>query len=420
MTGNPAGEAFAARLREVKDRSGQSFGTLARRMHVSTSTLHRYCSGAVVPADYAPVERLARLCGAGQEELVELHRLWVRAEALRSEGRSRGRSAARPDRGAEPAPERAAPERAVAEPDMAERVGSGGPVAAPPPPEPPLVPRESADWALGEPPGGDADGDVVALGRPGERGRRRGRWAVLAGIAALVLVVATVVNATISDGATDRGRDAAAPPPAAPLSWTARSHVWEGGCGHRYLVDRPVGEIPPPPIAQDAEPWAERLDAVHGDSTIVEATVRPDDAAGPVVIEALHIRVDERRAPLDWPAFDMSLGCGGALTPASFTVDLDAERPVARPSDGFDGDTGTELKPPGLPFAPTATEPLALRVSASTRTCDCSWYIELVWSGGGERGTLRVDDDGRPFRTSGNGEETAYQFAFETETWIGG
>ena len=35
-------EAFAQLLRELKDRSGLSYGTLAKRLHMSTSTLHRY------------------------------------------------------------------------------------------------------------------------------------------------------------------------------------------------------------------------------------------------------------------------------------------------------------------------------------------------------------------------------------------
>ena len=57
-------EQFAALLRELKDRSGRSYGVLAGKLHMSTSTLHRYCNGDAVPNEYAPVERLARLCGA--------------------------------------------------------------------------------------------------------------------------------------------------------------------------------------------------------------------------------------------------------------------------------------------------------------------------------------------------------------------
>ncbi|MYU12398.1 helix-turn-helix domain-containing protein, partial [Streptomyces sp. SID8361] len=75
--------AFAELLRGIKERSGLSYGTLAKRLHMSTSTLHRYCNGTAIPADYAPVERLARVCRATPEQLVELHRRWVLAEATR-------------------------------------------------------------------------------------------------------------------------------------------------------------------------------------------------------------------------------------------------------------------------------------------------------------------------------------------------
>ncbi|MEV5437742.1 helix-turn-helix domain-containing protein [Streptomyces sp. NPDC052682] len=83
MSEGTAAEDFAALLGELKERSGLSYGALARRLHMSTSTLHRYCNGDAVPTDYAPVERLARLCKASRDELVELHRRWVLADAVR-------------------------------------------------------------------------------------------------------------------------------------------------------------------------------------------------------------------------------------------------------------------------------------------------------------------------------------------------
>ncbi len=78
-----AGDEFAALLGRLKERSGLSYGTLGKRLHLSASTLHRYVNGDAVPVDYAPVERLARLCRATPDELVELHRLWVRADVSR-------------------------------------------------------------------------------------------------------------------------------------------------------------------------------------------------------------------------------------------------------------------------------------------------------------------------------------------------
>ncbi|MFD8725859.1 helix-turn-helix domain-containing protein [Streptomyces sp. NPDC059629] len=56
-------EQFAALLRRLKNRTDRSYGSPARRLHMNTSTLHRYCTGEAVPQDYAPVERLAAFCG---------------------------------------------------------------------------------------------------------------------------------------------------------------------------------------------------------------------------------------------------------------------------------------------------------------------------------------------------------------------
>jgi hypothetical protein len=71
-------EEFAALLRRLKARTDRSYGALARRVNMNTSTLHRYCAGDAVPLDFAPVERFAALCGATRPERLELHRLWIR------------------------------------------------------------------------------------------------------------------------------------------------------------------------------------------------------------------------------------------------------------------------------------------------------------------------------------------------------
>lgn len=80
--------AFAELLSELKDRSGRSYGVLAAKLHVSTSTLHRYCNGDAVPADFSAAERFGRLCGATGEEFVELHRRWILADEARRRSRA--------------------------------------------------------------------------------------------------------------------------------------------------------------------------------------------------------------------------------------------------------------------------------------------------------------------------------------------
>lgn len=425
-------EEFASFLRELKERSGHSYGTLARRLHTSTSTLHRYCNGRAVPARYAPVERLARLCGATPEELLELHRRWMRADALR------GREPGRPGPAAGPVPE--ARSGSVPVPDSAPRRSGFRPW---PPSAVPAVPaviavlavvlaaaayllpdrtgleRRAADGPAASAPG--TDGGTAALPSPSASRSARppspapassGRGGDTGGGAKPGRTPRADSSRMPNGGDRERG----GVPGAAPLSWSARSHVWRHGCGHRYLIDSPPSRVPPPPVEQDAVGWARSLGAVHAGETIVEATVYGTGPA-PVVVEALHIRVADRRAPLGRQVYRMDDGCGGSLTPAAFTADLDARRPLAEPVDGYDGEGGGQLPATRLPYRVTADDPLALRVEAGTDGCDCDWYIELEWSSGDDSGTLRIDDGGRPFRTSGTEGRPEYRWALETGTW---
>ncbi|MEV7098808.1 helix-turn-helix domain-containing protein [Amycolatopsis sp. NPDC051045] len=76
-------DKFAAYLRMLKDRSGHGYDRLGRQAGASGSSLHRYCSGKSVPADYRVVHSFAKVCGASAEELRELHQLWALADAGR-------------------------------------------------------------------------------------------------------------------------------------------------------------------------------------------------------------------------------------------------------------------------------------------------------------------------------------------------
>jgi helix-turn-helix protein len=353
---------LAARVRGLKERSERSYGALARRLNVSTSTLHRYCSGAAVPAEFTTLERLARLCGASDEERVELHRLWIVA------------SSARRQRGDEV---------------------SDSPAEQPEQPgQPPPGPRPPRPWY-----------------------RRGAGWRTTAVVAVALVLVALAALAIRHTGASSASSasSAAADPP--PLTWTARSHVWEYGCSHAYLVDRPAREVPPPPVAQDAARWAGSLGAVHGGETLVRISVQGRSSAA-VVLEELRVRVVGREAPLRRGVFLMQEGCGGALTPRQFDVDLDAGRPLARSRPG--NDAGREIPAARFPYRVSASEPEVLEVNARTVGCDCRWYLELAWSSQGRSGSVRIDDHGRPFRTSAIDGLPRYVYGYGTrdEGWV--
>ncbi|MFD8257265.1 helix-turn-helix domain-containing protein, partial [Streptomyces werraensis] len=132
---------FAALLRELKGRTDRSYGQLARRLGMNTSTLHRYCAGDAVPVDFAPLERFAALCGATDAERLELHRLWLRAAEARR--RPRGGAAPETSQGPDASPETAQGDRPDA-PSDGEQPDSS--------PDPAVLAHDSSHT---EEPGGD-------------------------------------------------------------------------------------------------------------------------------------------------------------------------------------------------------------------------------------------------------------------------
>jgi transcriptional regulator with XRE-family HTH domain len=96
----------AAYLRMLKDRAGRTYAALAKRTGVSSSALHRYCNGTSIPLEFAPLDRLARACGASREELRELQRRWLLADAARKQ--SARSASAHPARARHEPPERPA------------------------------------------------------------------------------------------------------------------------------------------------------------------------------------------------------------------------------------------------------------------------------------------------------------------------
>ncbi|GAA3496238.1 helix-turn-helix transcriptional regulator [Streptomyces prasinosporus] len=436
MPEHTAAADFAALLRELKDRSGLSYGVLAKRLHMSTSTLHRYCNGDAVPADYAPVERLARLCKAHPEELVELHRRWVLADAVR------GRKGAA---AAETPPEEAGSGTALGQ----EASGAAPPAEAP---------------SAGAPPAAPADADTEVGTAPT---RRRTRTAVLAGIAVAAVAVGVALAVGLPGGGSDGDGDgdggrhrpvgaagvtaegtapaSSSPPSSAaaspsspakgtgpartpagsapagapsgegqksgvPVTVRAEPYAWESPCSQRYLADKPASEMKPPPLEEGAAAWVAAHGAVSSGQQYLRLTVQ---GTGPetVVVDGLTVRVAGKRAPLAWNDYAMAypgVGCGGGVQTRAFAVSLDSARPSLTPEPGNED----------FPFKVSESDPEVYYLTASVSAYDVDWYLELKWSSGDRSGTLTVDDEGRPFRTSGNKGRPAYEFPIGGDGWV--
>ncbi|MFJ3158891.1 helix-turn-helix domain-containing protein [Streptomyces kanasensis] len=385
-------EEFAGLVRALKARDGRSYEALGRRLSVSASTLHRYCSGATVPEEFAVVDRLALLCGADEEERRALEAAWTEADRVRR-------------RTASPVP-------------------SPTPVQSPTPAQS-RTPVPSAPGANPHPTAPEPSPDPAPDPAAPEAPRARTRRAVPAPLlVVLALAAALLGHPTRTPSAPAPAAPASTPPgrTAAPLpfTWTIGSQLWEGGCGHTYLVDRTPRAVAPPPVAADSGAWAGKHGAVHGGEALVRITLQGRSPSEAVVLQALHVRVVDRAAPLPWNAYRMDNGCGGAVTPRHFAVDLDRPRPLARPVDGLDASGAEVRRIPAVsfPYKVTSSDPEELLVSARTAGCDCRWYLELEWSAGGRSGTVRITDGGKPFRTSGTKGRPAYAYDSVEGLWI--
>ncbi|MFD9479394.1 helix-turn-helix domain-containing protein [Streptomyces nojiriensis] len=514
-------ERFAELMRGLKERSGRSYGTLAKRLHSSNSTLHRYCSGAAVPTDYAPVERFARVCGASADELLALHRQWLLALVERrrgvTEGQASGSGAANSaaPQGGDAAPEvppasavvvagEASGVRPQAETDTAPAPASAagsapapGPAAAeapapaaatdaPEPAEPPApaptpapAPAPAEDPAPAPATEAPAHAPAAPI-RPGPArasvpGARRPRLllAVAAAVAtAAVAGTAAAVSAMGDTGHGDTRRGAAqpssreraagpalpsggsssptptaasAPPsspgpsspsatsaspsatstsqatakegasPTAPFTVNVLPDNWDSPCDQWFALDKEPGAVPPPPAGQATEGWARALHAVPAGHLRMQLTVQGTEGKA-AVLHALYVHVVSGRKAPGWNAYTMGAGCGGALVPASFAVDLDDASPRARPVPGKEGERPTAST--DFPYKVSATDPQVLNIDAATLGQDVSWYLELAWSSGDRQGTTRVDDHGRPFRTVAQNAGHSYWYNENNNAWL--
>ncbi|MFE9064683.1 helix-turn-helix domain-containing protein [Streptomyces violaceusniger] len=466
-------EAFAERLRGLKERSGLSYGTLAKRLHMSTSTLHRYCNGTVVPADYASVERVARVCRATPEELVELHRRWILAHAARGRkeqgpggaaggaGAGAGVAAGAGEHEGAPTPGDSAPGAGggglprtgtrpagsgAALPDAAagtESASEGGQLREPGGTDEPVVGgtvppapvrsrrRRTAlvssvavaavlgavAFAVNLPSSGDGGGDEKAAGAgaatpttgPGTGTGSRGndkRPSASASPSPSRSAKTGKPSAPASEPAAHSGGSAAERPGGAPVNIATRPYVYDSPCSQHFLVDSEPEQVGPPAAEPDAPRWAAAYGAVSSGEQRVALTVQ-GTGKDTVVLEALHVRVVAKGAPLTWNDYSMGVGCGGDVETKSFDVDLDNGSPTATVKNGQRD----------FPYKVSESDPEVFYVTAHTTAHDVRWDLALDWSSGDRHGTVRLDNSGSPFRTSAAAGRPGYDYPLGSSEW---
>ncbi|MFC9750765.1 helix-turn-helix domain-containing protein [Streptomyces niveus] len=395
-------KAFAELLTELKDRSGQSYGALAAKLHVSTSTLHRYCNGDAVPAEFSAAERFGRLCGAKGEEFVELHRRWILAD----EARRRSRSAAPVAAPVEVPSEEAVPDAPEVEPAVVAEPGPAtsrrrkrlyitlaaaavvAAVAVPAVGFGALNNQGADDHPPAASASESAEGDASRVSQsPSAKPSGSPSADKSASPDASPSDRSTPKDGGAGGGDAGKGKG---PASGVPVKVTTRPYAFEDPCTQRYLVDRPATVVPPPPSEPDAPGWVSALGAVSSGRQFIELALQ-GTGSETVVLNDLNVRVVGSDAPLAWNDFSTGVGCGGGVTTRAFSVDLDAGRPNVVPQGGQRD----------FPYKVSESDPEVFQISAKASARYVSWYLELEWSSGDREGTLRIDDKGKPFRTSG-------------------
>ncbi|MET0414860.1 MAG: hypothetical protein ABW022_02415 [Actinoplanes sp.] len=106
------------------------------------------------------------------------------------------------------------------------------------------------------------------------------------------------------------------------------------------------------------------------------------------VLTGIKVSVLKRSAPIKASLVRTCPACtGGAVTPRTFRLDLDNSEPH------LTGDVD-------FPFAVSETDTEVFDITATTKTCDCTWNFQLSMVTAGKTRTMTIGGDGKPFRTT--------------------
>lgn len=165
--------------------------------------------------------------------------------------------------------------------------------------------------------------------------------------------------------------------------------------GGEYIVDRPVQDVPPPPLSIDAcngrHLWARSLGGIDVHNTLAKVSVTAASGHQVQVVGVERVPVGDRRSP----AVGTLLGCpgGGEVVPVRH-IDLNLD---TNKYQFFDGKSGTPVDM-NLSIGAGTTE--VVDILAHTLENDWTYRLELKLLVDGKAKDYVLSDSGRAFRTS--------------------
>lgn len=136
-------------------------------------------------------------------------------------------------------------------------------------------------------------------------------------------------------------------------------------------------------------------------------------SAGSVVLQSMRAEVLARRPAL--PGLYLPSKCASEVPRRFFAVDLSAASPVAVPVEGQEN--GQPVAPRNFPLKVGLTDIEQLVVRMDSPTEDVDWVLWVRWTSGSDSGELRLDDNGKPFRTTAVTVATKWCVNEELNEW---
>jgi hypothetical protein len=162
-----------------------------------------------------------------------------------------------------------------------------------------------------------------------------------------------------------------------------------------FVVDRPIRKVSRPPHGNAPEgrfQWAREMGGVDASASLIRVVVSGKENR-PALLQGMRVELADRRPPLEGTLLTYT-GIGAAQSVRYIDVDLSKSPPIVdwigaegRPEDHF-------------PLRVTESEPEVFDIWAHSPRGDQSWYLELDYTADGEQGSARIDDHGKPFRTT--------------------
>jgi hypothetical protein len=150
------------------------------------------------------------------------------------------------------------------------------------------------------------------------------------------------------------------------------------------------------PNVEDAKQWVTAGATDQGSEVPFTGNVRlavQGTTPTAVVLSDMRVRI-RSQSPAGGVLARVGEVCGGDQSVRRFAVDL------LRSPPSVTSIAGSKTPAVDFPYRVSNGDPEVFNVAVDRLDCDCTWVIEIDWASAGQTGTLTVDNNGRPFRTT--------------------